>query len=256
MEQVLTFINAGGESLTGTLHMTAADVTDGVVLGHCFTCSRHVTILRDVAQALAARGIAAFRFDFSGNGQSEGDFSESSYSKQIGEMVEATRMLSRKGFRRFGLAGHSMGAAVAVLAAEQVAPLVGVSTLAGRLGRLATSSLFSADQLQSLKENGQFTFVSRGRNLRLTKAFFDDMARHDIHAALGRLRIPVLVIHGDRDDIIPVEHAHSALTSGAAVRLDIIPGADHMFSDPAHRDMAARKVADWFAMRFSEAEAV
>ena len=97
MEQPVQFNNHRGESLSGTLHVPAMPPDRGVVIGHCFTCSRHTRILQQIAQDLARAGFMAMRFDFSGNGQSEGVFAETSYSKHISEMKTAAAFLMEKG---------------------------------------------------------------------------------------------------------------------------------------------------------------
>jgi uncharacterized protein len=89
MEEQIDFKNHQGEKLAATLHLPKKPTGCGVVLGHCFTCSRHTGILRQVAGELSRKGFFALRFDFSGNGQSEGIFEESTYSKQISEMQTA-----------------------------------------------------------------------------------------------------------------------------------------------------------------------
>ena len=109
------FKNHEDESLAATLHLPDVPNEAGVVLGHCFTCSRHTRILRAAGAALAKQGIMALRFDFSGNGQSQGLFAESTFSKQIREMQAAITILKDRGATRIGLAGHSMGASVSVL---------------------------------------------------------------------------------------------------------------------------------------------
>ena len=110
MESAVFFYNGTGKKIVGTIHMPEKTPECGVVLGHCFTCSRHTSILRDISRALVMKNIAALRFDFSGNGQSEGDFSNTTYTRHIAEMKQAVDFLGKQGISRFGLAGHSMGA--------------------------------------------------------------------------------------------------------------------------------------------------
>ncbi|PNV85689.1 MAG: osmotically inducible protein C, partial [Desulfobacteraceae bacterium] len=117
MQKQIQFSNHWGETLAGTFHVPTEDCRRGIILGHCFTCSRHTKILRDLSLALVEEGFKVLRFDFSGNGQSEGNFAESIYSKQISDMKVAASFMSTEGVSWFGLAGHSMGAMVALLAA-------------------------------------------------------------------------------------------------------------------------------------------
>ncbi|MEJ2657914.1 MAG: alpha/beta hydrolase, partial [Desulfobacterales bacterium] len=148
MEQPIHFYNLQGEKLAGSLHIPKQHAGGGVVFGHCFTCSRHTRIIREMCDALAAEGFWALRFDFSGNGQSEGEFSKSTYSKQITEMKTAADVILGKGVRRIGLAGHSMGAVIAVLTATQIQSLKAVCSLSGRMSGLNACYFFSSRQIK------------------------------------------------------------------------------------------------------------
>jgi putative redox protein len=248
MEHRVDFQNARGERLAGTLHAPEGDTKGGVVLGHCFTCTRHTGVLRDIAKALAAEGMYALRFDFSGNGQSEGAFVESTYSKQISEMKTAISMLKGYGPVRIGAAGHSLGAAVAVLTASRSEDIAAVCALAGRMSGLTPRDFLSREQQRELDQTGKVHFKSRGRALRLDDAFFADAGRFDLPAAIRSLSVPVMIIHGDRDEIVPVAEAHHAhRIKPDGVELTLVSGADHMFSAAGQRKETAGQVARWFA---------
>ena len=99
MEQQIKFENHQGELLAGTLHPARESAIGAVVAGHCFTCSRHTGILRRVCDELSKTGFDVLRFDFSGNGQSQGGFKHSTWSKQILEMEAAITMMKDRGGR-------------------------------------------------------------------------------------------------------------------------------------------------------------
>ncbi|GBC61066.1 osmotically inducible protein C [Desulfonema ishimotonii] len=246
MEQAVYFHNNQGEKLAGTLHRPEQPSDAGIILGHCFTCSRHTSVLRDIARHLNGKGITTLRFDFSGNGQSEGDFAQTSYTKHIREMKAAADFLAGQGVVRFGLAGHSMGAAIAMLAASVIRDVRAVCTLAGRLGGSDATKLFTREQMARLEKTGTVSFTSRGRNLALSENFFSDLRRYNLPETVAECKVPLLVVHGDRDEIIPAENARQAKTLNPATELVIIPGADHMFMNPEHRAQIAKRVAGWF----------
>ncbi len=248
MKQQVYFYNTDREKLAGTLHLPETPSEKGVVMGHCFTCSRHTRILTRICNALAQKGFMALRFDFSGNGQSQGSFAESSYTKHIAEMKSAANFMSEKGASRIGFGGHSMGAAISVLAAAEIKNVKAVCVLAGRLSELIPARYLNDLQKKELRETGQASFDSRGRSLKLSENFFSDAHQHDIPGIVTSLQIPLLVIHGDQDDIIPVEETRSAYNLNPSnIKLAIIPGADHMFSDEGHREEIAAMAAEWFA---------
>jgi putative redox protein len=247
LEQRIAFDNEAGERLSGTLHLPETAVEAGVVLSHCFTCSRHTSILRWIGGALAREGVAALRFDFSGNGQSDGDFSESTFSKMSSEIDSAVRRIEQEGARWVGLLGHSLGASISVLNGANAVRVRAVCAIAGRLSGTDAERILSASQQEELKRDGRVAFTSRGRNLTLTRSFFEDARRFDLPATLRRLGKPLLVVHGDRDEIVPVMEADRAgREAGKWATVEMIPGGDHMFSDASHRQQLTETVVSWF----------
>ncbi len=247
MQQSLFFAGPRGEKLAATQHTPEAPSREAVILGHCFTCSRHTGILRALAQRLRGDGFAVLRFDFSGNGQSGGDFAEATYSGYVAEMGAAVAFMRERGADWIGLAGHSMGAAVAVLAAARYPDVRAVCTLAGRLAGLEPAGFLTPAQRETLARRGEVSFVSRGRRLRLRRDFFADARRHDLAASLASLKIPLLVVHGQADETIPVGNADEARRRKPEnTEVLIVPGADHMFSRPEHREQVTAGVCRWF----------
>lgn len=251
MEEQIHFENDQGESLAGTLHGPENGGGDkAVVLGHCFTCTRHTGILRRIAAGLIQRGFLVLRFDFSGNGQSQGDFADSTYSKQISEMRAAMALVEERGAQWIALGGHSMGGLIAFLTAVEHGETAAVCTLASRLAGMDAGSFLSREQRRKLRENGEVSFRSRGRDLVLTDQFFNDARRFDPSKALADFHRPLLLVHGSEDEIIPVQEATRARELGGQnVELEIIPGADHMFGRKEDAEKVARLVAQWFETR-------
>jgi len=253
MEKQVHFINNLGEKLTGTLHQPQKSSDRGIIIGHCFTCSRHTRVLQQMGSELAAAQFTVLRFDFSGNGQSEGAFIDSSYAKHIAEMETAAAFLTDNGARWIGLAGHSMGANIALLTAARLKSVRAVCILAARVSGMKATHFLSREQQTEIERTGRVFFTSRGRSLELSKDFFTDADNYDMFKVIGSLKRPLLVIHGDRDEIVPMDEALQAhKRNPAAITLNVIPGADHMFSQEDHRRQVAKVVADWFTRQLHE----
>ncbi len=247
MELQIQFDNHLGERLAGTLHQPDRSPVGAVVAGHCFTCSRHTGVLRHICKQLCAAGFMVLRFDFSGNGQSQGTFEQATWSKQILEMETAITLVQEKGAEWIGLAGHSLGAAIALLVARRQAAVSAVCRLAGRVSKTKPMHFLTSSQQDALAETGQVAFVSRGRQLSLNQEFFDDAERYDLLAATRSLERPMLVVHGDRDEIIPVSEAELAkATNPERVELVVVPDGDHMLANADHQQQVARTVTEWF----------
>ncbi len=252
MEKQIQFNNDWGEKLSATLHQPDMPTTQGIIIGHCFTCSRHTRILQRLGNDLALAQFSVLRFDFSGNGQSEGSFIDASYSKHIAEMKSAMAHMHASGIRWFGLAGHSMGAHIALLTAAHVKKVKALCLLAGRLSGLKAPHFLNDKQQAEISRAGRTSFTSRGRLLEISNKFFSDANRYDLLEAARTLNRPMLVIHGDQDEIVPVSEARKAhRVNPDAVTLSIVPGADHMFSHSEHRERIAALAAEWFSRQRS-----
>jgi len=253
MEQPVHFYNHHGEKLIGTLHLPDGPAHRGVVFGHCFTCSRHTGIIRHICSKLEREAFMALRFDFSGNGQSQGRFDESTYSKQIQEMKIATAFIAEKGALCIGLAGHSMGAIIAILAAARMNTIQAVCALASRLSGLNATHFLSQSQRKQLYDTGRVSFSSRGRSLQLSAAFFADAGQYNLPETIAGLNAPLLIVHGDCDEIVPVQEAYLAQKlNNENKKIAVFPGADHMFSHKKHRQQISELVVEWFKKHTSE----
>lgn len=247
METKIEFANDQGEKLQGTVHRPEKESTRAVILGHCFTCSRHTLILRRICQSLQAAGFIALRFDFSGNGQSEGSFTASTYTKQIGEMKRAVEVVRDEGAEWIGLCGHSLGGMVGMLAAPGIPLCRAVCAIAPRSVVTREEFLLTPDQQRELVSHRAVSFQSRGRSLLLSEDFFRDAASYSLIETVGSMTLPLLLVHGDRDEITSSDHTFRlAAANPAHIETVIVRGADHMFSLEDHRADVARTVTAWF----------
>ena len=155
--------------------------------------------------------------------------------------------MSARGADWVGLAGHSMGAAIAVLATTKIPSVKAVCALAGRLSSTDAMHFLDRKQKETLARNGRVAFISRGRTLELTRAFFADARHFDLSHQIAALKLPLLVVHGERDEIVPVQEAYQAHSlNPKRIDLAIIPESDHMFSLKAHRHQVAEMTTEWF----------
>ena len=87
------FEGGDGQTLAARLHLPAVEPVACAVFAHCFTCSKDSRAARYISSALAEKGIAALRFDFTGLGESEGEFENTTFSRDDGDIVAAARAL-------------------------------------------------------------------------------------------------------------------------------------------------------------------
>ena len=250
--QTVTFKNRFEEELRGTLHLPETQNGLGFVLGHCFTCSRHTRVLIDLSNTLAGLGLSVLRFDFSGNGQSQGRFEDSTYTKQIGEMTAAVAFMKQRGAEQVLIGGHSMGAMVSLFTASETGDIAGVIALATGAAPMHPDRVLTPSQKQQLQVAGQVPFSSRGRDLTLNRAFFEDAGQYRLEEAIARIRCPVLLVLASEDAVTDPQPVKTLLADRPPL-MDLleVPGADHMFSSQESRKKVMDHVSQWILNHFS-----
>ena len=232
--------NAQGERLDAAFHPGSTD-GDGprelVVIGHGVTGNKDREWAVILAEALSAAGFAALRFTFSGNGDSEGDFRESTPTKEAGDLGA---VLDACGEWRVTYVGHSMGAAVGVLRASRDERITRLVSLAG----MVETADFARRKFGELTP-GQDVMWDKP-DCPLSQTFMDDMAAIDSVMDLAEeVEAPWLFVHGTADTVVPIEETEMILTrTGGSADFVDIAGADHVFSGEAAQEMA-RRVVSW-----------
>lgn len=213
--------NALGESLDYTVHEGSGDGL--VVLGHGVTGNKDRPFVVALAEALAAAGHTALRFSFSGNGDSDGQFQDSTISKEVEDLGA---VLDAVGDRPICYIGHSMGGAVGVLRAADDDRINWLVSLAGMVHTQAFAEREFSDQEP---DSG---FMWEDEDCPLSSTYTDDMAAIDsVVDRGGDVLVPWLLVHGGDDDVVPLQDSKDIVEKAARATLTELPGADHVFSD-------------------------
>lgn len=245
MEKQISFKNKSGEKLSGYLHVPeSGKYKYGIVLAHCFTCSRHVPLIRKMCDYLA-KDFLVLRFDFSGNGESEGKFEDATYTKEIQDFNSAIDFLLKQGVSCVGALGHSMGSAVTLLGGPINKNIKAIVSMAGNSSTQGIETVFSPEILEKIKKTGKATFNIFGKKVTMTKEFFEDAKKLSIESTLKKSKKPICILHGSNDEIIDVENARKLyFYSKEPKDLKIIPEGDHMFTK--HLEQALEIARLWF----------
>ena len=164
-------------------------------------------------------GLACLRFDFAGRGASEGRLEDLCFSAQVDDLEAAVELLASLGTERLGLFGSSMGGAVALLTAARDERVVAIATLAA-IGHAAAAVERNPTAIAAFESKGYLETVEG----RLSRKLWDDAREHDILSAVRVLHAPLLVIHGENDDVVPVSDAHDIAATARNASLEIISG--------------------------------
>jgi len=228
--------NASGEVLDYSFHAGAERSRQIAVLGHGVAGNKDRPFVVALAEGLAAAGIHALRFSFSGNGESGGRFADSTISKEVGDLGAVLDALNGYGI---GYIGHSMGGAVGAVRAsrdERIGLLVSLA------GMVHTRAFAQREFGEQIPDQG---CMWEERSCPLSQAYMDDMAQIDTVVERGaEISVPWLLVHGTEDDVVPIEDSREILArAGDNAELFVIDGADHVFSE--HAQVMVEKVVGW-----------
>lgn len=253
MSQV-SFQSRTGHSLRGHLEWPPGGVWSATaVFAHCFTCGSQLRASRMITRALANAGYAVLRFDFTGLGDSDGEFADTDFSSNLDDLEDAAAWLAEHYQAPQLLVGHSLGGAAVLAVAERLASVRAVATLAAPSDPEHVLKQFGSD-LEQIEQNGSATVNLAGRPFRIRKDFVDDARQHDLGERLHKLRRALLVMHSPRDQLVGIDNAEAiyrqALHPKSFVSLD---DADHLLSRKRDAEYAAQVISAW-AGRFIEPE--
>ena len=229
--------NRQGERLDYTFHEGAEASKNIVVLGHGVTGNKDRPFVVALGEGLAASGIPALRFSFSGNGESEGKFTDSTISKEVEDLGAVLDLLDG---HTICYVGHSMGGAVGVLRASADKRIQRLVSLAGMVHTKAFAH----------REFGDVTpdegFMWDEPDCPLSQAYMDDLTQINSVVDLApQITVPWLLVHGDEDDVVPIEDSHDILAKASSqAQLATIEGANHVFGDE-YTSVMVEKVIAW-----------
>lgn len=244
MQKHVTFRNRSSERLAGVLHMPQDwENGFGVILCHGMESSKDSLKHLRLGESLSRLGFAVLRFDFTGAGESSGEFESITYARQVEDLGAAHELLRAHGAAQVGIIGSSMGGTTALLYAGIAERVEAVVTLAAPINlRAILERDFTPKVIAHWRVQGFIEFNGR----RLNTDFLDEALSLDVVGAVARIACPGLVIHGDEDSTVPVEQAvllHDTLRGGK--ELCILLGADHRFTRQDDRDMALSRAEGW-----------
>lgn len=252
------FAGTGGHQLAAALDLPAGPITAYALFAHCFTCGKDVLAAKRISAALAAKGIAVLRFDFTGLGSSEGDFANSTFSSNVADLVLAADNLRQMRKAPAILIGHSLGGAAILAAAGRIPEAKAVATIAAPSDPGHVTGLFK-DHIENIRQHGEAEVSLAGRPFRIKREFIDDVAEQSLMAKIRDLHKALLVMHSPTDDTVGIDNAtHIFLAAKHPKSFVSLAGADHLLSQRRDSIYVADVIAAWAAryVEMTQAEAV
>lgn len=247
-KEKLRFKNSKGDTLVGILSNPTDSVgTPVAVLCHGFMTSKNNSTNTALEKLLNDAGIATFRFDFFAHGESEGAFEEITVSEGVDDTVRAIDFLKSLGYKTFGLHGGSYGGSTSLMTASKTNDL-SVLTLKAPVVNYADKEMEKGvnSEMEAWKERGYKIRTNRaGQEFRINYTFVEDFDNNNGYEIVGQITVPTLIVHGDKDQSVPVEQSIKFDSLLSDSRLEIIEGASHFFEKPEEFEKMTNYIADF-----------
>ena len=248
------FTGEGGHQLAASLDLPEREPLAYALFAHCFTCGKDVLAARRIAAALAAKGIAVLRFDFTGLGSSDGEFANSTLSSNVADLVRAADYLRETRKAPALLIGHSLGGAAILAAAVQIPEAKAVVTIAAPSDPAHVTGLFR-DRIEDIRKHGKVEVSLAGRPFHITREFLDDIAEHSLVSHVTNLHKALLIMHSPTDDTVGIDNATRIFVAAKHPKSFVsLADADHLLGGKRDAAYVAEVIAAW-ATRYLDSAA-
>jgi uncharacterized OsmC-like protein/alpha/beta superfamily hydrolase len=239
------FEGEGGHQLAAALDLPDGEPSAYALFAHCFTCGKDGLAAKRISTALAAKGIAVLRFDFTGIGSSEGEFANATFSSNVADLVRAANHLRATRQAPALLIGHSLGGAAILAAAGQIAEAKAVVTIAAPSDPNHVTGLFK-EHIDDIRKQGKVEVSLAGRPFTISREFLDDVHEHGLMARVTTLRKALLVMQSPTDDTVGIDNATRIFLSAKHPKSFIsLADADHLLSNRRDAAYVADVIAAW-----------
>jgi pimeloyl-ACP methyl ester carboxylesterase len=248
MEEALTFHDSYGHGIAAILSTPDKPTTRLAVLCHGFLSGKNSTTNKTLTRLLNERGIATFRFDFFGQGDSDGPFEEITTTLAVHQTQAALDLVTARGYERIGLVGSSFGGLVAILTAAQRDDIVCLALKCPVVDFTEELRLtFGPEELARWHATDTIQNIMGGPDrVRLRYAFYEDCLKHIAYGPAVHITVPTLIVQGERDECVPLHQSRRLRDAlRGPKRLDLLPGADHQFSRGEDFHQMTTSISSW-----------
>ena len=251
----LTITNKKGHTLNAYLELPANQKPNHfAIFAHCFTCSSIFSPVRNISRALTTHGFGVIRFDFTGLGNSEGDFAESHFSGNVEDLISVHNYIKEKYKAPSLLIGHSLGGAAVLKAASILDDIKAVVTIAAPATVGHVKNLFS-HQLEDIPAKGDISVNIGGRPFVINQEFVDDFDKTDLPEIVKNLRKPLLIMHSPTDTIVGIDNAEQLYIKARHPKSFIsLDNADHLLSKKEDSVYIGNVIGAWVQRYFETKE--
>lgn len=245
------FFNKQKERLAGVLHLPHHKTSKVVIVCHGFGSGKDELWIPKLCNALAKQGYAALRFDFSGNGQSEGKFEEANCEKEKQDLKTAIEFIKKHGYTSIATTGHSMGGTVVLMNAAVEKKINAVIAIAPAIHtKKVENRLLTTKEKKELNRTGKVRIHSGDKHHTLPKIFFTAFEQQKVLKGVHKIKAPILLIHGSDDHTIPIEESECAKKEVPRLKLTVIEGGTHTLMKGESAEKLMGTIIQWLQQNF------
>ena len=245
------FTGAFGDTLSAKL-----DWPDGrkarawVLFAHGFSVSKDLKPIRTISKTLVRYGFGMMRFDFTGLGQSKGNFSDSNFSSNVQDILAASAYLRKYKQAPSILIGHSFGGTACLMAAQDISECCAIATIGSPCDTNHIVHQF-ADRLEEIEEAGKAQVMLAGRPFIIKEQFLDDVANQDMGKAIAHLNRALMVFHSPIDRVVGIQNASDIYAKAKHPKSFVsLDNADHLLLRSADDAIYVARVITAWASRY------
>ncbi|WP_241507244.1 bifunctional alpha/beta hydrolase/OsmC family protein [Aquimarina sediminis] len=222
------------------------------IFSHCFTCSSNMTAVRNITRTLTNYGFGVVRFDFTGLGRSQGEFTESYFSANVNDIIDVHQYIKNNYDAPELLIGHSLGGSASIMAASRIDDIKAVVSIGAPSDVEHTKKQFLS-AIDDVNFHGETEVNIGGRPFAINSEFVEDFTNTDLLSVTKNLKKPILILHSPQDKIVNADHAHrlfiAAFHPKSFVSLD---GADHLLNNSDDSIYVGNVIGAWVERYFEK----
>lgn len=243
------FVNSRGHTLDARIDIPAninsKNIKTFIIFCHCFTCSKETITTFRLSRLLAEQGYGVLRFDFSGLGNSEGDFASTTFTGMQDDLLSAINFLKNNYRAPSFLMGHSLGGTTALSVAQDYDSIKGIVTVASPSEPEHVLHHFG-HALTLLEQSIDASFEVAGQYYDIKPSFVEDVRNTGMRSRLSRLEKAVLIFNIENDALVDESNAKEIQQwVKSETELITLKNTDHLLSDRQTSANVAQQIIGW-----------
>lgn len=253
----VSFRNRDDHSLSAKLELPMLPKPIGyAIFAHVFTGSKNLKASRIISKALNMEGFAVLRFDFTGLGESEGEFSNTNFSSNVMDLMAAADFLEENYMAPSLIVGHSLGGSASIFAGSKIDSIKAIATIGSPFDPEHVTHLLH-EKIDEIQKFGEASVNIQGRDFIVKKQFIDDLRNQDMLEILSNLRKAILVLHSPQDRVVEIENAANLYKNAMHPKSFVtLNGANHMLTNKDDAYYTGEVIASWAKRYIPEIEEV